>query len=209
MEEIHRANVTVKTIQEYITIAHHIRMELHTVDPSMLELFQFIRNHCSPCNVWILTSIAQRFKLRESLKAIQIFERDNMYFRKKLQSSAFAEELRQEFSLIRHNLTIKNQIILTLPLETASRYYCDMTVAEFKMIIRDVFYDLSHYIHIIKVEPGSIKVTMYAPDNVMNVLVVMAKNRIKYLVSIGVTVLIIGEEVILNDDFEKERKVLT
>ena len=59
-----------------------------------------------------------------------------------------------------------------------------------------MFFDLSQYIYIIKVESGSIIVTIFAPESVIDALSVMSKTRLPYLLDIRVILLLIGDEII-------------
>ena len=136
--------------------------------------------------------IADQFKLSNTLEAIQKYEAEEQNYRKKLLSAEFAEELRKENKFLRHNPTVKGTIVLRLRWPSIT----PCTVSEFENIVKDVFPELFHYVHLLKVESGSVVMTMCAPQHVTATLVVMAKRR-TYLKDIGVTWLTIGDERII------------
>ena len=158
------------------------------------DVFVAVRKLCSPVNLSVLVAIVDHFKLSDALTAIKAYETEEQIYRKKLLSSTFAQELRKEAESIGRNPTVKNTITLHLNWSSPQSF----TIKEFENIVKDVFSDLFQYIHIIKVEVGSVIVTMYAPDFVMRALIVMAKTKLQYLFDIGITLLQIGDEIILD-----------
>ena len=158
------------------------------------DVFVAVRKLCSPVNLSVLVVIVDHFKLSDALTAIKAYETEEEIYRKKLLTSTFAQELRKEAESSGRNPTVKNTIILHLNWSSPQSF----TIKEFENIVKDVFSDLFQYIHIIKVEAGSIIVTMYAPELVMRALIVMAKTKLQYLFDIGTTLLQIGEEIILD-----------
>ena len=158
------------------------------------DVFVAVRKLCSPVNFSVLVAIVDHFKLSDALTAIKAYETEEQIYRKKLLSSTFAQELHKEAESIGRNPTVKNTITLHLNWSSPQSF----TIKEFENIVKDVFSDLFQYIHIIKVEVGSVIVTMYAPDFVMRALIVMAKTKLQYLFDIGITLLQIGDEIILD-----------
>ena len=77
------------------------------------------------------------------------------------------------------------------------------TVKEFKIVINNVFLDYFQYIYLYEVVEGCIFVTMCAPKQLMGAIVEMTKTRLPYLLDIGVILLQIGDEIII-DKREKE-----
>ena len=165
------------------------------------DVFVAVRKLCSPVNLSVLVAIVDRFKLSDALTAIKVYEVEEQNYRKKLLSTTFAQELQKEVELTGRNPTVKCTVTLHLNWSLPESF----TVKEFEKIVKDVFSDLSRYIHIIKVEAGSIIVSMFAPESVMGALSGMSKTRLLYLLDIGVILLQIGDEVILD---ERVKKVL-
>ena len=165
----------------------------------LADVFVAVRKLCSPVNLSVLVAIVDHFKLSDALTAIKVYEVEEQNYRKKLLSTTFAKELQKEVELTGRNPTLKSTITLHLNWSSPESF----TVKEFEKIVKDVFSDLSQYIHIIKVEAGSIIVTMFAPESVMGTLTAVAKTRVPYLIDIGVILLQIGDEIIL-DKREKE-----
>ena len=158
----------------------------------LTDVFVAVRKLCSPVNLTVLVAIVDRFKLSDALTAIKAYEVEEQNYRKKLLSTTFAQELQKEVELTGRNPNLKSTITLHLNWSSPESF----TVKEFEKIVKDVFSDLSQYIHIIKVEAGSIIVTMCAPELVIEALTAMAKTRLPYLFDIGVILLKIGDEIV-------------
>ena len=158
----------------------------------LTDVFVAVRKLCSPVNLTVLVAIVDRFKLSDALTAIKAYEVEEQNYRKKLLSTTFAQELQKEVELTGRNPNLKSTITLHLNWSSPESF----TVKEFEKIVKDVFSDLSQYIHIIKVEPGSIIVTMCAPELVIEALTAMAKTRLPYLFDIEVILLKIGDEIV-------------
>ena len=170
------------------------------------EVFAIVRDRlCSLFNYVVLLRIAEKFNIADAFKVIQAYEIEEENYRRILTSSTLAEELRRETKQLScHSSTAQNTIILKLrwspPLETP-------TISDFESVIKEVFFELYSYIHLLKVEPGSIIVTMCAPEQVVGALIALANNKLAYLKGIGVAWLTIGDNIII-DDIEKKPKVL-
>ena len=165
----------------------------------LTDVFVAVRKLCSPVNLSVLVAIVDCFKLSDALTAIKTYEVEEQIYRKRLLSTTFAQELQKEVELTGRNPTLKRTITLHLNWSSPENF----TVKEFEKIVKDVFSDLSKYIHIIKVEAGSIIVTMCAPELVIEALSIMSKTRLPYLFDIGVIMLQIGDEIILDERVEK------
>ena len=165
------------------------------------SVFRIVRELCSPVNIDVLDLIANHFKLPDALRVIQEYNIDEQNYRKKLMSSTFAQELQKEAELLGRNPT--PECTITLKLNWSSND--TLTVKEFEKIVRTLFSDYFLYIHICKVDKGCIFVTMCAPKPLMGALVKMAKTRLSYLLDIGVILLQIGDEIILD---RREKKVI-
>ena len=118
-------------------------------------------------------------------------------------STTFAQELKKEAELLGHNPTPECTITLKLKWSRAK----PSTVKEFEIVINNVFLDYSQYIHLCEVGEGCIFVTMCAPNPLMGALAKMVKTRLQYLFDIGVILLQIGNEIII-DKREKEVRTL-
>ena len=189
------AGVDVDELKQLLTLSYpfeEFKQEIRRAQ-DVTDVFVAVRKLCSPVNLSILIAIVDHFKLSDALTAIKAYETEEQLYRKKLLSSTFAQDLRKEAELSGRNSTVKNTIILHLNWSSPQSF----TIKEFENIVKDVFSDLFQYIHIIKVEAGSIIVTMYAPELVMRALIVMAKTKLQYLFDIGITLLQIGDEIIL------------
>ena len=189
------AGVDVDELKQLLILSYpfeEFKQEIRRAQ-DVTDVFVAVRKLCSPVNLSVLIAIVDHFKLSDALTAIKAYETEEQLYRKKLLSSTFAQDLRKEAELSGRNFTVKNTIILHLNWSSPQSF----TIKEFENIVKDVFSDLFQYIHIIKVEAGSIIVTMYAPELVMRALIVMAKTKLQYLFDIGITLLQIGDEIIL------------
>ena len=189
------AGVDVDELKQLLILSYpfeEFKQEIRRAQ-DVTDVFVAVRKLCSPVNLSVLIAIVDHFKLSDALTAIKAYETEEQLYRKKLLSSTFAQDLRKEAELSGRNSTVKNTIILHLNWSSPQSF----TIKEFENIVKDVFSDLFQYIHIIKVEAGSIIVTMYAPELVMRALIVMAKTKLQYLFDIGITLLQIGDEIIL------------
>ena len=189
------AGVDVDELKQLLILSYpfeEFKQEIRRAQ-DVTDVFVAVRKLCSPVNLSVLIAIVDHFKLSDALTAIKAYETEEQLYRKKLLSSTFAQDLRKEAELSGRNPTVKNTIILHLNWSSPQSF----TIKEFENIVKDVFSDLFQYIHIIKVEAGSIIVTMYAPELVMRALIVMAKTKLQYLFDIGITLLQIGDEIIL------------
>uniref|UniRef100_A0A1X7SVR1 Uncharacterized protein n=1 Tax=Amphimedon queenslandica TaxID=400682 RepID=A0A1X7SVR1_AMPQE len=192
-------NVNIEELKQYIILYHpdeEYRDELRNAK-DVNTVFTVIRSKfCSLFNYDVLLRIAERFKLPCGFKVIQEYEAEEENYRKLLSSSTLARELQRENELLHQNLSRTKRIVLKL-----QRWLRPPapTVDEFHEIIKDVFADLGDLLHILKVEPGSIFITMSAPERVTGALIVLAKRKIGYLKDIGVTWLTIGDSLIISD----------
>ena len=144
--------------------------------------------------------LADYFKLPNALKAIQAYEVEEQNYRKKLLSAEFTRQLKAETKLIGCNPSPECTITLKLKWSRAT----STTVKEFELIIQNLFFDNSQYIHLCEAVEGCILATLCAPKPLMESLVKMAKTRLLYLLNIGVILLQIGDEIILD---KREKKV--
>ena len=164
-------------------------------------VFNIVRKLCSPVNIEVLFLIVDHFKLYDVLFAIQEYENDEQNYCKKLLSSTFTQELKKETELLGRYPTPECTITIKLNWPSSD----SLTVKEFQKVIKNMFSDYTRYIHICEVGEGCIFVTMCAPKPLMGALVKMVKIRLPYLLDIGVILLQIGNEIILNKS-EKEVK---
>lgn len=146
------------------------------------------RKLCSLLNYSILIDIADEFKLAGALDIIRNYEAEEENYRKKLLSSKFAKELKDENDFLSHHPTAENTIILRLRWSSVN----PLTVSEFEKIIQDVFGELYSYIHVLKVEPGSILVKMCAPKQVMGAIIAQLTDSTKQLKDSGANQSTIG-----------------
>ena len=191
------ANINIDKLKQLLVLSYpfeEFKEEIRRAH-DLTDVFVAVRKLCSPVNLSVLVAIVDHFKLSDALTAIKAYQFEEKIYRKKLLSTTFAQELQKEVELTGRNPTLKNTITLHLNWSSPESF----TVKEFEKIVKDVFSDLSQYIHIIKVEAGSIIVTMFAPESVMGALIAIAKTRLPYLFDIGVILLQIGDEVILDD----------
>ena len=197
-KEAEAANIHIDDLKQYIMLYGHNKCAKELNEAKNLsEIFVIVRDrYCSLFNHVVLLRIAKKFGIAGAFKVIQDYEVEEDNYRRILTSSTLAEELRRETEQLRcHPSTAKSTIILKLrwsPVETP-------TVSDFESVIKEVFFELYSYIHILKVEPGSIIVTMCAPEQVVGALTALAKKRITYLKDIGVTWLEIGSDIIIED----------
>ena len=195
---VESADIKVDDLKELLILSYPFEEEIEKAE-NLFRVFVAIRKLCSPVNICILELIADHFKLSDALGVIQDYKIHEQNYRKKLMSATFAKELKEEVELLSRNLIPECTITLKLKWSRAK----PSTVKEFEIVINNVFLDYSQYIHIYEVAEGCVIVTMHAPKPLMGALVKMAKIRLSYLLDIGVILLQIGDEVIL-DKREKE-----
>ena len=76
----------------------------------------------------------------------------------------------------------------------------EATVSEFEEVIKDIFEELTCYIHLLQVIPGSVIFKLWAPSYVIESLVRLAKYKHNLLAEIGVLSLTIGKTNIYKVD---------
>ena len=197
---VEAANINIDDLKQFIMLYGHDKecVEQLKEAKNLSEVFIIVRDRlCSLFNYVVLLRIAEKFNIANAFKIIQAYEVEEENYRRILTSSTLAEELRRETKQLScHPSTAQNTIILKLrwspPLETP-------TISDFESVIKEVFFELYSYIHFLKVEPGSIIVTMCAPERVVGALIALAKKRIAYLIDIGVTWLVIGDDTIISN----------
>uniref|UniRef100_A0A1X7TK74 Uncharacterized protein n=1 Tax=Amphimedon queenslandica TaxID=400682 RepID=A0A1X7TK74_AMPQE len=196
---VEKANINFEDLKQYVILYHpdeQYRNELRKAR-NVYEVFDIIRSKfCSLFNYDVLLRIAEKFNLPDAFKVIQQYETEEDNYRKLLSSSTLASELQRENELLRQNLSRTKRIVLRL--QRWARPPAP-TVAEFLEVIKDVFADLGDLLHLLNVEPGSIIVTMIAPERVTGALIALAKRSVGYLRDIGVIWLTIGDTLIIND----------
>ena len=204
LEVAESANISIDKIKQFLILSYPFKEFKEEIKGAqdLADVFVAVRKPCSPVNLTILVAIVDRFKLSDALTAIEAYEVEEQIYRKKLMSAAFAQELQEEIKLSGYTPTVKCTITLHLNWSSPESF----TIKEFEKIVKDVFSDLSQYIHIIKVEAGSIIVIMCAPESVIGALSAMAKSSLLYLLDTGVIFLQIGDEIILD---KKDKQVLT
>ena len=194
-KKVEEANIDIKDLKDFISLYdpdEKCSSELQEARDISQVFFIVRTKFCSLFNYSILQKIAEKFNLEGGYKVIQKYEEAKENYRRLLTSSALAEELRKESKFPPN---IKGTIILRLKWSSVKQ----LTVSEFENIIKEVFSELTCYIHLLKVEPGSIIVTMCAPERVVGALIALAKKRIAYLKDIGVTWLVIGDDTIISN----------
>ena len=202
-KKVEEANIDIKDLKDFIRYNdpdEKCSSELQEARDISQVFFIVLTKFCSLFNYSILQKIAEKFNLKYDYKAIQNYEEAKENYRRLLMSSALAEELRKESKFPPNT---KGIIILRLKWSSVK----PLTVSDFENIIKEVFSELTCYIHLLKVEPGSIIVTMCAPERVVGALIALAKKRIAYLKDVGVTWLAIGDVIII-DDIEDTAEVL-
>ena len=198
---VEAANVNIDDLKQFIRLYGHDKecAEQLKEATNFSEVFAIVRDRlCSLFNYVVLLRIAEKFNIANAFKVIQAYEVEEENYRRILNSSKLAEELRRETKQLScHPSTAQNTIILklrwSLPLETP-------TISDFESVIKEVFFELFSYIHLLKVEPGSIIVTMCAPEQMAGALTALAKKRIVYLKDSGVTWLVIGDDTIISNN---------
>ena len=194
-----KANVKLEDLRALIVQCRPHHEDCHAELKNSKEISDILlivrRKLCSLLNYSILIDIADEFKLAGALDIIRKYEAEEENYRKRLLSSKFAKELEDENDFLSHHPTAANTIILRLKWSSANA----PTVSEFEKIVQNVFGELYSYIHILKVELGSIIVTMCAPEQVMGGLAALATDKTKWLKDIGAIQLTMGDSIIIND----------
>ena len=201
-EEVKSADIEFIKIKQLLVLSYPFEEEINRAE-NLSDIFLIVCKLCSPINIDILILLVDYFKLSDALKAIQTYEVEEQNYCKRVLSTTFAKQLKKETETLGHTPTSESTIPLTLKWSRA----IPSTVNEFEIVIKNLFINYSQYIHIYKVDKGCIFVTMCAPKPLMGALVKMAKTRQPYLLDIGVILLQIGNEVIL-DKKEVYNKVL-
>ena len=195
------AHINVDDLKQLLILSYPNEEEIQKAK-DLSSLFVAVRKLCSPVNIEVLMLIINHFKQisKDTLIAIQEYEFEEQNYRKRLLSATFAQELKKEAELLSRNPTPECTITLKLKWSRAK----PSTVKEFKIVSSNVFLDYFRYIHLYKVVEGCISITMCAPKLLMGLLVKIAKTRLPYLLDIGVILLEIGDETILD---KKEEEV--
>ncbi|XP_019863176.1 PREDICTED: uncharacterized protein LOC109592045 [Amphimedon queenslandica] len=207
---VEKANVNIEDLKQFVIVRYpdeQYRNELRKAS-DINEVFAIIRSKfCSLFNYSVLLRIAEKFNLPDGFKVIREYKVKEDDYHKILSSSSLASELQRENELLCQNLSHTKKIIIKL--RGWSRPPAP-TVAEFQEVIKNVFADLGDLLHILKVESGSIIVTMCTPERVTGALIALAKRKIAYLKDIGVSSLTIGDTLIINniEDTEEVYSIL-
>ena len=197
---VESAHININDLKQLLILSNY-SSELEEIRGAkdFASVFVVVHKLCSPVNIEVLILIGNHFKLSDTIEAIHAYELEEQSYRKKLLSSAFAQDLMREAKIMDRHPT--PDCTISLKLKSSRANY--LTVKEFEIVVNNVFLDCSPYIHVCKVGEGCIFVTMCAPKPLMEVIVKMAKTRLSYLHDIGVILLQIGDEIIL-DKREKE-----
>ena len=196
---VESAGIHIDDLKQLLILSYPFENKEIQEAESFTGVFVAVRKLCSPINIEVLIIISQHFNLTDALIAIQEYEVEEQNYRKRLLSATFAQELKKEAELLSRNPTPECTISLKVKWSSTNHF----TVKEFEKIVKNLCLDYSQYIHLCEVVEGCIFATMCAPKPLMGALVTMAKTRLPYLLDIGVILLQIGDEVIL-DKREKE-----
>ena len=195
---VEAAHINIDDLKQYIRLYDPDKecSEELRIASNVSEVFVIVRRKlCSLFNYSVLLRIAEKFDLVDGLKVIQSYEAEEENYRKILASSTLAEELKKENELLNCNSSTASTIILKLRWQSVK----PLTVSEFEAIIKEVFSELYCFIHLLKVESGSIVVTMCAPEQVIAVLIKLAEMKTTYLKEKGVQYLAIADNIIIKD----------
>ena len=196
---VESAHVDIDDLKQLLILSYQQFESMIQEAKTIARVFVIVRKLCSPVNIEVIILIGTHFELSGTIEAIQAYELEEQSYRKKLLSTAFAQDLKREAELMDRYPT--PDCTISLKLKSSRANY--LTVKEFEIVINNVFLDCSPHIHVCKVGEGCIFVTMCAPKPLMGVLVKVATTRLSYLHDIGVILLQIGDEIIL-DKREKE-----
>ena len=196
---VESAHIDINELKQLLILSYQFKTNFQRAK-NFSNVFVVVRRLCSPLNIEVLMLIADHFRLSDAIRAIRVYEFHKQNYRKKLLSTAFAQELKREVELMNRHPTQECTIFLKLKWSRAKR----STVKEFEIVVKNVFLDYSQYIHLRKVDEGCIFVTMCAPIALIGALVKVAKTRLSYLLDIGVIMLQIGNEIILD---KRDKKV--
>lgn len=195
---VEAAHINIDDLKQYIRLYNPDKecSEELRIASDVSEVFVVVRRKlCSLFNYSVLLRIAEKFNLVDGLKVIQSYEAEEENYRKILASSTLAEELKKENELLNCNSSTASTIILKLRWQSVK----PLTVSEFEAIIKEVFSELYCFVHLLKVESGSIVVTMCAPEQVIAVLIKLAEMKTTYLKEKGVQYLAIADNIIIKD----------
>ena len=202
---VKRANIDIDELKQLLILSYEQFETTIQEATTFSRVFIIVRKFCSPVTIEVLILIGDHFDLSDVIDVIQQYEVEEQNYRKKLLSTAFAKDLMIEAALIDRHLIPDSMISLKLKSPRAEH----STVKEFEIVINNVFSDCSQYIHVCKVGEGCIFVTMCGPKPLIDTLVKLAKTRLHYLNGIGVIMLKIGHEIILdNSDNEVYNELL-
>ena len=196
---VESAHIDINELKQLLILSFQFKINFQRAK-NFSNVFVVVRKLCSPLNIEVLMLIANHFKLSDAIRAIQAYEFEQQNYRRKLLSTAFAQELKREVELMNRHPTQECIIFVKLKWSRAEH----STVKEFEIVVKNVFLDYSQYIHLCKVDEGCIFVTMCAPTPLLSALVKVAKTRLSYLLDIGVIMLQIGDEIILD---KRDKKV--
>lgn len=195
---VEAAHINIDDLKQYIRLYDPDKecSEELRIASNVSEVFVVVRRKlCSLFNYSVLLRIAEKFNLVDGLKVIQSYEAEEENYRKILASSTLAEELKKENELLNCNSSTASTIILKLRWQSVK----PLTVSEFEAIIKEVFSELYCFVHLLKVESGSIVVTMCAPEQVIAVLIKLAEMKTTYLKEKGVQYLAIADNIVIKD----------
>ena len=205
---VERADIDIDELKQLLILSYQQFESMIQEATTFSRVFVIVRKFCSPVNIEVLILIGDHFNLSDVINVIQQYEVEEQNYRKKLLSTAFAKDLMIEAALIDRHPIPDSTISLKLKSPRAEH----STVKEFEIVINNVFSDGSQCIHVCKVGEGCIFVTMCVPKPLMGTLVKIAKTKLPYLIGIGVIMLKIGDEIILDksdNEVHNELLILT
>ena len=197
-KDIKSAGIEFDDLKDLLILSYPFEEEIQTAE-NFSDIFVAVRKQCSPINIDVLVQIVSHFKLAGAQMAIQEYEIEKQKYCRELLSASFAQEVKKEVELMGRNPTPDCTIALKLKWARAK----PTTVKEFEIVIKNLFLEYSQYIHICDVAEGCIFITMCAPKSLVEAILKKTKTRLPYLLNVGLIMLKIGHEVIL-DKSEKE-----
>ena len=193
LRKIVENNIPIEDLKQFLIFSHpHLEQAVKSTQDTG-ELFVVIRHQCTLTNYTLLYNIVEELDIPKGIELIDKYSSEEDTYKRRLLSEKFIKELQEESKNIQK---CTPEIIIDLKLEWSG--VDNITVREFRDVLRDIFSKLECYIHLKEVRQGCVHCNCTAPLVLTGILQKLAHDRASDLVERGVVQLVIGGMVIMD-----------
>ena len=193
LRKIVENSIPIEDLKQFLIFSHpHLEQAVKSTQDTG-ELFVVIRHQCTLTNYTLLYNIVEELDISKGIELIDKYSTEEDTYKRRLLSEKFIKELQEESKNIQQ---CTPEIIIDLKLEWSG--VDNITVREFRDVLRDIFSKLECYIHLKEVRQGCVHCSCTAPLVLKGILQKLARDRASDLVERGVVQLVIGGMVIMD-----------